>query len=67
MSRGKIDGLLLRMDFHSQSVVFLGGPWRPPSPIDGSRTRCCHHTMLKARVRALAVVTVNYLGSTKTD
>ena len=47
--------------------VFLGGPWRPPSPIDGSRTRCCHHTMLKARVRALAVVTVNYLGSTKTD
>ena len=24
-------------------------PWRPPSPIDGSRTRCCHHTMMKAR------------------
>ena len=43
------EAMLLRMDFHSQSVLFLGGPWRPPSPLDGSRTRCCHHTMMKAR------------------
>jgi hypothetical protein len=25
---------------------FSWGPWRQPSPIDGSRTRRCHHTMI---------------------